>query len=106
MKNQTISALCITALFTAAIAFGGSKTFSIGSDLTVGTHKLKAGNYEVELKKDQAIITNDAGKSFSLPVTIQNAEKKFANTVAVSPDSSKLTEIDLEGTTTRLILGQ
>jgi hypothetical protein len=90
------------------VAFAGS-SFSLGNPTNLGEIKLKVGQYEVSVKKAQAVITGQYGKTISVPVRIEQADKKFSITSALTRSENggeELTEIDIEGTTTRLIFGQ
>ena len=108
MKTRLRLAAPALALLMAGMAFAGSR-FSISDTVNLNGKKLKAGEYEVVLKKDQAVFTNPDGKTFSVPVKVEQAQTKFSDTMALTKDvngSPELTEVDLGGSTTRLIFGQ
>lgn len=108
MKMKFMFAVPAMALAMAGIAFAGSY-FTIADAANLAGKKLKAGQYEVSLKKDQAVITNPDGKTFKVPVKVEQADKKFPNTFAITKAGNggvDLVEIDLGGTTNRLLFGQ
>lgn len=108
MKMKLRFAVPALALMMTGMAFAASH-FSLTDTVDLNGKKLKAGEYEVALKKDQAVFTNPDGKSFSVPVKVEQAQTKFSSTFAITKDvngSPELTEIDLGGTTTKLVFGQ
>jgi len=108
MKMKSIFAVPAMAIALAGIAFAGSYfTLAEGANLT--GKKLKAGEYEVSLKKDQAVITTPDGKTIKVSVKVEQAATKFPNTFAITKPGSAgvdLVEVDLGGTTNRLLFGQ
>jgi uncharacterized protein (DUF2141 family) len=108
MKTKLKLAAPALALMMAGMAFAASH-FTLTGTVDLSGKKLKAGDYDVAVKKDQAVFTNPDGKTFSLPVKVDQAQTKFSDTMAVTKDvngSPELTEIDLGGSTTRLVFGQ
>lgn len=108
MKTKLRMAAPALALMMAGMAFAASH-FSLATAVDLNGKKLKAGNYDVVLKKDQAVLTNPDGKTISVPVKVEQAQTKFSDTMALTKDvngSPALTEIDLGGSTTRLLFGQ
>ena len=101
--------LCLLALSTVAIATAASSYFTLANPATLGTHKLKSGEYEVEVKGDQATITNADGKSFKIPVKVEEGDKKFDTTtvgVGTKDGVDGILEIDLGGSKTKLTFAQ
>jgi hypothetical protein len=71
--------------------------------LWIGQTELKAGDYKVEMQGDKAMFT--MGKStVEVPVTMGTNEKKFP-TNAVTTDGKQIIEIDLGGTTAKMMFG-
>ena len=108
MKMKFMFAVPAMALAMAGIAFAGSY-FTLADTTNLAGKKLKAGEYEVSLKKDQAVITNPDGKTMKVPVKVEQAATKFPNTFAITKAGNggvDLVEIDLGGTTNRLIFAQ
>lgn len=108
MKSYRTLAVAVLTFSLSALCFAGS-FFTLTTTVNVGTKKLKAGQYEVSLKKDQAVLTDANGKSIAVPVKVEQAQSKFQNTMALTKaanDGDELSEIDLGGTTTRLMFGQ
>lgn len=68
-----------------------------------GDEELKPGDYKVELVGDKAVFTT--GKTVvEVPATTQKSEKKFSATT-YQASGSRIVEIDLGGTTTKLVFG-
>ncbi|HEY4084448.1 MAG TPA: hypothetical protein VGM43_00860 [Bryobacteraceae bacterium] len=96
------------AIALAGFAFASSY-FTLADGANLSGAKLKAGEYEVNLKKDQAVITTPDGKTMKMSVKVEQATTKFPNTFAITKAESggaDLVEIDLGGTTNRLLFGQ
>jgi len=107
MKMKLRMAVPALAMMMAGMAFAAS--FTLPNTVDLNGKKLKPGEYAVALKKDQAVFTNPDGKTFSVPVKIEQAQAKFSATMALTKDvngSPALTEIDLGGSTTRMMFGQ
>jgi len=101
-----ISAL---AIITTGIAAAKSYSVTLTAPTKVGATELKPGEYEVSVKGSQAVFTSDSGKSFSVPVTIGQSDKKFGDTIVDSTSKDgedNIKEIDLGGSTTKLQFGQ
>jgi len=87
------------ALAIASAASTHSVTFT--SPVWVGGTQLKAGQYTVEVTADKAVFK--MGKTVTeSAVTLEKADKKFGMTSSIVSDS-KVKEIDLGGTTSKLI---
>jgi hypothetical protein len=68
-----------------------------------GSKELKPGDYKVELTGDKAVFTT--GKTvIEVPAVIQKSGKKFSATT-YQASGSKIVEIDLGGTNTKLVFG-
>jgi len=66
---------------------------------------LKAGEYEVTVKGDQAVFTSDGGKTYKVAVKVEQSDKKFAST-SIDTNNDTIKEIDLGGSSTKLTFGQ
>lgn len=110
MTLKAIFVVWTLAISTVGLAMAGSSSFTLATPAMIGTHKLKPGGYEVNVKKDQAVITNNEdGKSFSVPVKIEQGDKKFYSTTVSTKTNNgadEISEIDLGGSTTRVVFGQ
>jgi hypothetical protein len=105
MKMKSMFAVPVMAFSLAGMAFAGSY-FTLTDTAQVTGKELKPGEYEVSLKKDQAVITTPDGKTMKLPVKVEQAPTKFPNTFAITKTGSSgvnLVEIDLGGSTNRLL---
>ncbi|HVY93635.1 MAG TPA: hypothetical protein VHA14_12825 [Bryobacteraceae bacterium] len=108
MKMKWMFAVPAMAIAMAGIAFAGSY-FTLADNANLAGKKLKPGEYQVNLKKDQAEITNPDGKTIKVPVKVEQAATRFPNTFAITKPGTggvDLIEIDLGGSTNRLIFGQ
>ena len=108
MKMKSMFAVPMLSLALAGMAFAGSY-FTLPNTTTLTGKTLKAGEYEVNLKKNQAVITTPDGKTLKIPVKVEQAPTKFPNTFAITKAGGSgvdLVEIDLGGSTNRLLFGQ
>ena len=100
------------SLSTLGIAVAGVKSydFTVSIPIQAGTTQLKPGQNKVKVDGGQAVITNtDTSKSFTVPVTVEQNEKKFDGTVVRGVDKNGVNtigEIDLGGSTTKVIFGK
>lgn len=91
--------LATVALGIASAA--SSYSVKINESMSIGGTQLKAGEYKVEVVGDKAVFK--LGKSVvEVPATLGKSDRKYAYTELVSTNS-KLTEIDLGGTTTKIL---
>lgn len=92
------------ALGTLALAAtAASHSVKLETAKSAGDKQLKPGIYKVEVVGDKAVFTS--GKEVvEVPVTVQTAAKKYSLTSVQSLDS-KITAIDLGGTTTKIVFG-
>ena len=94
-------ALGLTTFALAIASAASTHTVTFNDAVWVNGTKMKAGNYSVEVTGDKAIFK--MGKSVvESPVTLEKADKKFGQTSSIVTDS-KVKEIDLGGTTSKLI---
>jgi hypothetical protein len=106
------SLLIYGALTLASLGIASAKSYDIILDTPAkaGANELKAGEYKLKVEGSQAVFTGVQGdKSFSVPVKIENGDKKFNNTSVESTTQdgmANIQAIDLGGSTTRLRLGQ
>jgi hypothetical protein len=94
---------------TAALSLASAKSYSVSfsSPAKAGLVDLQAGDYNVSLDGSKVKFTSvRTGKSVEADATVQQSEKKFATTSVdseVAAGASKIHEIDLGGTTTKLL---
>ncbi len=108
MSLKSIFVVLTLTLTTAGFALADS-IFSLASPAMLGTHKMKPGQYGVRVKKDQAVITDPDGKTFSMPVKVEEGDMKFEITLASTSSKTGVdlvTEIDLGGSKTKLMFAQ
>jgi hypothetical protein len=71
--------------------------------VSIGGTQLKAGDYKVEMQGEKAVFKT--GKTVvEVPATMGTADKKFGATSFVS-EKDQLLEIDLGGTTSKILFG-
>ena len=103
MKSKLVLSFAI-----AGIALLSAKSYSINlyQPATVGAAELKAGEYQVEVSGQKAVIRQ--GKMHTeTPVTVATADRKYdATSVLVTIVNGKqhVQEIHLGGTNTKLIV--
>ena len=67
----------------------------------IGAAELKAGDYKVEMHGDKAVFKS--GKNVvEIPATLETSDKKY-NFTTLSSEGSKINEIDVGGTTVRIV---
>ena len=105
MKKSLILA---GALSLGAICFAGTKSYDINltTPAKAGNVVLAAGQYKLSVQGTNAVFTDArTRKSFTAPVKVETAPKKFHYTsVDTAPDqgSDKITSIELGGSTTQI----
>jgi hypothetical protein len=97
--------ICVVGVSSIGIASAKSYYFTLSAPTKAGATTLKPGDYEVDVKGTQAVFRDNGGKSVSIPVKVEQSDKKFDNT-AVETSSDTIQEIDLGGSTTKLTFGQ
>jgi hypothetical protein len=93
------------ALTTFAFALAGAaNTYKVTlfEPATVSGAQLKPGEYKLEIRDNKAVFTQGKQSSAEAAVKLENSPTKFAST-SVKYDGSKLQEIRLGGTSTRII---
>lgn len=102
MKTKLV--LCSIAFsLAAAVAASNSHSVTINNPIWVGTTQLKPGDYKVEVSGDKAVFTMNKKVVAEAPASLDTAAaKKYNGTQVVSSDS-KITEIDLGGTTSKIV---
>lgn len=95
-------------MLLSTFAIANAKTWSIyvSSPAKAGTMQLPAGRYHVKLKGNQAMFTKaDTDKTYTEPVKIDNAAKKYSETAVLSKKqgtTEKIESIELGGSTSRI----
>ena len=96
----------------SSLGIASAKTYDItlSAPAKAGATDLKAGEYKLKVEGSQAVFTDaQNAKSVSIPVTVENSDKKFDYTSVESTDQNGVTNIhaiDLGNSNTRLTLGQ
>jgi len=105
MKRKLMLLFAVAGL---ALANAKSYTMSLYQPAMVGSTQLKPGDYQVELVDQKAVITRGKLRA-EAPVKVENAGNKFDSTsVSLSTGSGapQIREIDLGGTTTKLVFSE
>jgi hypothetical protein len=105
-----MKAKLVLCLVTAGLIMASAKSYSLDllHPAMLGDTELKAGEYQVELVDQKAVVTK--GKlRVENPVTVGTADQKFRATSVVISDSNgkqRIQEIHLGGTTTKLVFAE
>lgn len=108
----TKSLLIAGALTLATLGIASARSFDVtlSGPSMAGSTELKAGEYRLTVEGSQATFLNaDTGKSYTVPVKVENAPAKFAHTMIETTNANGMASIhviDLAGSTTRLEFGQ
>ncbi len=90
-----------------ALAIASAKTYSVNlnRDVVVGNTELKAGEYQLEIVGDKAVLTKGKIKA-EAPARVESSDQEFrATSMRVEDQGGKMrvSEIRLGGTKTRII---
>lgn len=110
MTGKSLFVIGALTLSSVAIASAKSYDITLTAPTKAGAAELKPGDYKVKVEGSQAVFTDErSGKSFSVPVRVENGDKKFGNTSVESTSQGgmdNINAIDLGGSNTRLAVGQ
>lgn len=104
------SFLIVGALTLASIGVASAKSYDVilSARAMAGSTELKPGEYKVKVQGSEAVFTDQqSSKSFSIPVKIENGNKKFSNTSIESTNNGgmdTIKSIDLADSNTRLMV--
>ena len=91
----------IAALALGVASAASGYSVKLYDAMWIGGTQLKAGEYKIEIQGDKAVFK--MGKSVvEVPATMGTSEKKYASTSFLS-ENSKIIEIDLGGTTSKIL---
>src|SRR5579872_3171530 len=95
------STLGLAALALGVASAASSHNVDLKQSVTIGSTQLQAGQYKVEVEGNKA--TFKMGKNVvEVPATLGKSEQKYGTTGIVT-DGAKLVEIDLGGTTDKIL---
>jgi len=104
-----IKSLLLTgALAVATLSIASAKTYDIvlSNPTKAANVSLKAGEYTLKVEGTNAIFTDvETGKTYTAPVKLENATKKFGQTAVDTEkksDVDHIQTIELGGTTTKV----
>jgi hypothetical protein len=104
------SLLFIGTLALAGIASAKSYDVVLSAPANAGSLKLAAGEYSVNVQGSIAVFTNlETGKKFIAAVSAQGSAIKFGATavdVKTADGASRITSLELGGSSTKLELGE
>jgi len=108
MKTKTL--LASGAMLLSMVAIGSAKTWDIVVDSATraGAVTLPAGNYSVKLKNSEAVFKADSGKTYNVPVKVEQNNRKFDETTVQSTNQNGnqvMQEIRLGGTADKIEFG-
>jgi len=107
MTGKSLLSLGALALATAGLAAAKSYSIDLPAIAKAGAVELKPGDYKLKVEGSQAILTDQNGKSFNVPVKVENSGQKFTDTRIESVTQNgmdTIQSIDLGGSDTRLSL--
>jgi hypothetical protein len=91
----------LTALALGLASAASSHSFDLKKPVTIGSTQLQPGSYRVEMQGDKAVLKT--GKSVvEVPATLGNGDQRFGTTGIVT-NGAQLVEIDLGGTTEKIL---
>jgi len=103
MKCTKLTITLAALALAAASAAPAHYSLTLSTAQWVGDKQLKPGDYKVEVSGDKAVFKT--GKTVvEVPATVQQSDQKYLHTSYSSVDS-KIKEIDLGGTSTKVVFG-
>lgn len=95
----------------ASLAFAGGKTYNVtlSKPSKVGSLQLIPGIYSLKVDGTNAVFTDAKRHSFTTPVKVENAPKKFDYTAVDSSDTGStelVHSITLGGSATKIDFGE
>jgi|SRR5580658_1050656 hypothetical protein len=106
------SIFIVGAMTLASLGIASAKSYDIvlNAPAMAGATELKPGEYKIKVEGSQAVFTDaQSAKSFSVPVKVENSDKRFDYTSVESSNQGgmdNIQAIDLGGSNTRLAIGQ
>jgi hypothetical protein len=101
------SLLLAGVLSLSGLCMAGTKSYTIVLEKPeqVGTLKLAAGSYKLQVQGVNAVFTDSDHKTYTTPAKVETAPKKFNFTAVETKDEAgaeRITTIDLGGTNTQV----
>ncbi len=90
------------ATIALAVASAATHKVTLFQTSNLGGQELKAGEYKIEVTDNKAVI-KDGKKVVTTDVKVETEGQKFASTSIRYTDGSKVSEIRLGGTNTKLV---
>lgn len=104
------SLFIIGAVTLSSLGIASAKSYDIvlASPAMAGANELKPGDYQLKVEGSQAVFKDQqSSKSVSVPVQVENSDRKFPFTSVESTNQNgmdNIRAIDLGGSNTRLTL--
>ena len=106
MTKRSLLLLGVLAMSILPIASAKSYTIAFTGLTVVGSTQLPAGEYTLKVEGSNAVISSvDNDKSVTVPVKIENADKKYGVTTVETTQEGNASHIDdilLGGSNTKL----
>jgi len=103
---KKVFAIGVLAVSSLCVLSAKSYEITLSSPTHAGNVQLRPGQYTLKIQGNNAVFTDvNSDKSFTTPVKIETADKKFDDTEVQSSkdgDSDKIEEINLGGSKTKL----
>ena len=96
--------LSLGTLTLALTAAENRYNLKVSSPTWVGATELKPGDYKIEMQGDKAVIRTGKTTTVEAPATLVNGDRKFSVTAIETGAGSKVTAIELGGTTSKIVL--
>jgi hypothetical protein len=106
MRKRFISAVFVLALSITGIASAASYKFSVEKTATIATHKITAGDYDVQVKGAEATIVPPYGKRFTVAVKVETLDKADPNTFVEWDENGSVKAVTIGRSKVRLVFGQ
>ena len=103
MKKLLVSVIAVAGM---AMAASKSYTVKLYGPAKVGSTELKAGEYQVKVENDKAVIRGD-NSTTEANVKVETADAKYSTTTVRlgTGEKPQIQEIRLAGTHTKLVFG-
>ena len=100
MKSMKLT-FGLTALALGIASAASSHNVDLKKSVTIGSTQLQPGSYKLEMQGDKAVFKT--GKNVvEVPATLGTSDQKFGTTGIVT-NGAQLVEIDLGGTTEKIL---
>jgi hypothetical protein len=109
VKLRSLVIVGALALSSAVLASAKTYDITLPAATKAGAVELQPGQYKVKIEGSQAVFTDDHNKSFTVPATMENGDRKFNYTSVETADhdgTNTMQAIEIGDSKTRVKLGQ